>query len=42
MATMRPLDPAHSVALTAEGWTLLATEAGRYAAGLMATLQARR
>jgi hypothetical protein len=41
VATMRPLDPAPSVPLPVEGWTLLATEAGRYAAGLMATLQAR-
>jgi hypothetical protein len=41
VARMRPLDPAPSVALPAEGWTLIATEAGRYAAGLVATLHAR-
>lgn len=39
MATMRPLDPVPSVILPAEGWTLLATEAGRYGDGLRATIQ---
>jgi hypothetical protein len=41
MALMRPLDPAPSVALPGDGWELIATEAGRYAAGLTATFQAR-
>jgi hypothetical protein len=40
MAKMIPLDPAPTVSLPAEGWMLIATEAGRYAAGLVATLQA--
>lgn len=38
---MRPLDPAPSERLPVEGWELVATEAGRYAAGLIATIQAR-
>jgi hypothetical protein len=41
MALMRPLDPAPSVPLPGDGWELIATEAGRYAAGLTATFQAR-
>ena len=41
MAKMIALDPAPSVPLPAEGWNLIATEAGRYAADLVATLQAR-
>src|SRR5262245_43725106 len=41
MAKMIPLHSAPTVALSAEGWILTATEAGRYAAGLVATLQAR-
>jgi hypothetical protein len=40
MARMIPLNPPPTVVL-GEGWELCATEAGRYAAGLMATLQAR-
>jgi putative DNA primase/helicase len=41
VARMRPLDPAPSVALPVEGWTLIATEAGRSDAGITATLHAR-
>jgi hypothetical protein len=41
MARMRPLDPAPSVPLPGDGWELIATEAGRFAPGLMATVQAR-
>jgi hypothetical protein len=40
MARMIPLHPPPTVVL-GEGWELSATEAGRYAAGLVATLQAR-
>jgi hypothetical protein len=40
VAKMRQLDPAPSVSLPAENWVLIATEAGRYAAGLVATIQA--
>jgi len=40
MARMIPLNPPPTVVL-GEGWELIATEAGRYAAGLMVTLQAR-
>jgi P4 family phage/plasmid primase-like protien len=39
VATMRPLDPAPSVTLPVEGWTLMATKAGRYSDGLRATIQ---
>jgi hypothetical protein len=38
---MIALHPAPSVALPGEGWTLIATEAGRYGDGLRATLYAR-
>lgn len=38
MAKMIPLNPAPTVALPAEGWALIATEAGRYGDGLRATL----
>jgi hypothetical protein len=38
---MRLLNPAPSERLPVEGWELVATEAGRYAAGLIATIQAR-
>jgi hypothetical protein len=40
MAKMIRLDPAPSAPLPAEGWALIATEAGRYAIGLRATMQA--
>ncbi|MBI3329654.1 MAG: hypothetical protein HYZ81_23480 [Nitrospinae bacterium] len=39
MALMRPLQPAPEVSLPTAGWKLLATEAGRYATGLRATIQ---
>ena len=41
MAKMIPLNPAPTVALPAEDWTLVATEAGRYSPGLKATVHAR-
>jgi putative DNA primase/helicase len=41
MAKMIPLNPAPVASLPAEGWSLIATEAGRPAVGLTATLQAR-
>ncbi len=37
---MKALDPAPSERLPVEGWELVATEAGRPAAGLIATIQA--
>lgn len=37
MAKMMPLTPCPSVPLPVEGWTLIATEAGRYGDGLRAT-----
>jgi putative DNA primase/helicase len=40
MAKMKMLDPPLTVPLPAEGWELMATEAWRYAAGLVATVQA--
>jgi hypothetical protein len=40
MAKMIPLNPSPSVSLPAEGWTLIATEAGRYGDGLRATFYA--
>jgi hypothetical protein len=40
MARMIALDPALTVPLPAKGWVLMATEAGRYATGLLATVQA--
>jgi hypothetical protein len=39
MAKMIPLDPVPKQPLPREGWELIATEAGRYAAGLRATVQ---
>jgi P4 family phage/plasmid primase-like protien len=39
MAHMRPLDPAPTAALPGDQWELVATEAGRYADGLRATVQ---
>jgi hypothetical protein len=38
MPTMKPLDPAIEAELPAEGWRLLATEAGRSSAGLQASV----
>ncbi|MBI3328492.1 MAG: hypothetical protein HYZ81_17540 [Nitrospinae bacterium] len=40
MARMTPLNPAPSAKLPGDGWELIATEAGRYATGLRATVQA--
>jgi hypothetical protein len=39
MAKMIPLDPVPKQPLPRDGWELIATEAGRYAAGLCATVQ---
>jgi putative DNA primase/helicase len=39
MAKMIRLDPTPKEALSADGWELIATEAGRYATGLRATIQ---
>jgi hypothetical protein len=39
MAVMRILDPAVAQPLPAEGWQLIALDAGRYAHGLQATIQ---
>jgi hypothetical protein len=39
VAVMRMLDPAPEEALPTEGWRLIALDAGRYAAGLQATIQ---
>jgi putative DNA primase/helicase len=41
VAKMITLNPVPSVPLPAEGWTLIATDAGRYAPELLATLHAR-
>ena len=39
MAAMKPLIPAIEEALPAEGWKLVALDAGRYAAGLQSTVE---
>lgn len=39
MAKMTPLDPAPIVKLPGDGWELIAAEAGRFAAGLRASIQ---
>jgi hypothetical protein len=39
MARMSPLTPVPKTPLPGDGWALMATEAGRYAIGLRATVQ---